>query len=115
MDIAQQLGEADTPHEMFTAFFISSRREIAGAYRSVGDSGSITMQADSIIEQAQYFAAREILLIHTHPSGDPRPSHQDIATTRRLYSCLKPYNIRLYDHIILCSDRYFSFRHNGML
>ncbi len=42
-----------------------------------------------------------MVLAHNHPSGDPSPSSEDIAMTRRLVKAGELMNIAVLDHIIL--------------
>jgi len=95
--------------------FIDSRMEITGTMAIEGDIGSVALPLSRIIDRATAARARQILLVHTHPSGDARPSLQDITVTRRLCAQLRGRNMRLMDHIILTTRRYFSFRMNRML
>jgi len=47
-------------------------------------------------------------LAHNHPSGDPAPSPQDIAFTRRAKEGLKILSIGLYDHIVVTRNNFRS-------
>jgi DNA repair protein RadC len=52
--------------------------------------------------------ATSIILIHCHPSGDPKPSKQDIEITKRLQEVGEIMGIKVMDHVII-GDDYFSF------
>jgi DNA repair protein RadC len=52
--------------------------------------------------------AASIILVHSHPSGDVRPSNQDIEITKRLSEVGKLVGISVLDHVII-GDDYFSF------
>ncbi len=56
-----------------------------------------------------------ILLAHNHPSGDARPSREDIALTRQMSVLCQLAAIRLHDHLILTPDGHFSFRAAGLV
>jgi DNA repair protein RadC len=56
-----------------------------------------------------------MILEHSHPSGDPRPSQTDIVVTRSLCAMLRPLRLRLIDHVIWAGDRHYSFRANGLM
>ena len=45
--------------------------------------------------------AASLVLAHNHPSGDPTPSREDIALTRKLTEGGKLLDINIHDHIIL--------------
>src|SRR5476651_1034216 len=65
--------------------------------------------------------AHAVILVHNHPSGDPRPSPADVAVTRRMKQAGEVLQIDLLDHVILGAPRagveknYFSFKNEGLL
>ncbi len=69
----------------------------------------------SLVHPREVFApavelrAAAVILVHNHPSGDPRPSAQDIEITKRLIEAGKIVGINVLDHIVIGSDKYFSF------
>jgi DNA repair protein RadC len=74
----------------------------------------------SLIHPREIFAppielrAASIILIHSHPSGDVRPSKQDIEITKRLCEVGKLIGISVTDHVII-GDDYFSFTDHEMM
>ena len=57
-----------------------------------------------------------LLLAHNHPSGDPEPSAEDVALTRRLASAGTLLGIEVLDHLVLGeAGRYVSLRERGVL
>lgn len=56
-----------------------------------------------------------IILIHNHPSGDPSPSNEDIAVTKRIKEAGQLIGILLIDHIIIGDNRYVSLKERGIL
>jgi DNA repair protein RadC len=56
-----------------------------------------------------------IILTHNHPSGDPTPSADDMALTRRLVDAGSVMGVEVLDHIIVGDGRHFSFRQGGQL
>lgn len=59
--------------------------------------------------------AAGIIVAHNHPSGDPNPSKQDLATTQQLIAAGQILGVRLYDHVIVAGERHYSFLADGML
>ncbi|MEI6215571.1 MAG: JAB domain-containing protein, partial [Desulfuromonadales bacterium] len=53
--------------------------------------------------------AAAIILVHQHPTGDPAPSSEDIAITRRLKEAGEIMGIKVLDHIIVGDGEYMSF------
>lgn len=54
-----------------------------------------------------------IIVAHNHPSGDPTPSPEDIALTRKLREAGQLLEIDLLDHMIVSRTRHFSIREQG--
>lgn len=60
-------------------------------------------------------AAAALIFVHNHPSGEPQPSEEDVQMTRRLVETGSVVGIRVLDHVIIGSYRYFSFADEGMI
>jgi DNA repair protein RadC len=65
--------------------------------------------------------AHAVILVHNHPSGNPRPSDSDLHVTRRMKEAGALLQIELLDHVILGAPRkgdeksFFSFKNEGLL
>jgi DNA repair protein RadC len=55
------------------------------------------------------------IVVHNHPSGDPRPSLEDIELTRHLSAACELMSIRLLDHVVVSHDNYTSLLDAGLL
>lgn len=60
-------------------------------------------------------SAAAIILVHNHPTGDPAPSSEDIAITRRLREAGDIMGIKVLDHIIIGDGEFVSFVERGLL
>ncbi len=67
------------------------------------------------MEAALYRGAAALVFAHNHPNGDVRPSVQDKVITKALILAAMTLNIEVIDHLIVCSDKVFSFRNEGLL
>lgn len=56
-----------------------------------------------------------LILAHNHPSGQLRPSEEDIRLTRKLADGARLLDIRVQDHVILSRHGYYSFADSGLL
>ena len=54
--------------------------------------------------------AASVIFAHNHPSGDPEPSEDDLAITKRLVETGKILGIEVTDHIIVAKERFYSFK-----
>lgn len=68
-----------------------------------------------ILSVALKSLATGIILIHNHPSGNLKPSSDDIKITKKLKESCKLLDIELLDHLIITKDNYFSFADEGLL
>ena len=59
--------------------------------------------------------AAQIIIAHNHPSNDPKPSKDDLLVTKNLNKAGQLLGIELIDHLIITSDKYFSFKQAGLL
>ena len=54
-----------------------------------------------------------MVLVHNHPSGDPRPSRPDVAITRDLIAAGELLQIAVHDHIVVGHGKYVSMKRDG--
>jgi len=100
-------GEA---RENFFALYLDrARRLIAEERLQVGTVDHVAVYPREILRIALAFSASAIVLVHNHPSGDPKPSAQDIAMTSEIARAASIFGIDILDHIIVGSDGDFSF------
>ena len=79
----------------------------------VGSVNSANVPIRRIVEMALAENATSVILAHNHPSGDARPSTEDISTTRRVAAALSMVDVILADHIIVADDDYVSLTQSG--
>lgn len=102
--------------EKFLTFFLNASNEIVGEeVIAIGTINHATVYPRKIIEEAFKYKALRLILVHNHPGGTLDPSHGDITLTTRLTSMANLFDIEVYDHIIVTSSGYTSFREKGIL
>ena len=80
---------------------------------STGSLDSTVAHPREVFREAIAGRAAAIVLFHNHPSGDPRPSADDLALTARLVGAGQVVGIDVLDHLILADQRYYSFMEAG--
>lgn len=81
-----------------------------------GTVGKCSVDVRPILRGAIECGASTIVLFHTHPSGDPSPSAQDILFTEKLHAATRTLSLVLADHVICGSaDRFTSLHRTGAL
>ena len=73
------------------------------------------MDVRVIMRHAVLNNATQIVLTHNHPSQNPKPSKMDEEITKAIDRAGQVMRIRLADHVIICSEGYWSFRENGKI
>ena len=58
--------------------------------------------------------AAEIVIVHSHPSGDPTPSPKDIMVTELIRKAGDLADIQVLDHIVIGQQRYVSLKKRGL-
>ncbi len=106
----------DVKKEMFHCALLDSKNKILrNEVVSVGTLTSSLVHPRDTFKTAVRESAAAVIFIHNHPSGDTRPSQEDILLTRRLVQAGDLLGIRVLDHIIVGDGDHFSFRDNGLL
>jgi DNA repair protein RadC len=59
--------------------------------------------------------ASALIVAHNHPSGDSKPSREDIEMTRELKAAAKALEVELHDHVVIGHGNHASFRSLGLL
>ncbi len=78
-----------------------------------GSVNSASVDIRRIVETALSLGATNIAIAHNHPSGNPKPSYDDILFTSRLSDACRPLHLNLIEHIIVAKGACFSFRRDG--
>ena len=76
---------------------------------SRGGISSTVVDSKLIVKRALDTHATGVILVHNHPSGNPRPGREDLVQTKDIKKALGTFDISLVDHIIVCDDSLFSF------
>lgn len=100
---------------VFLACLDSKCSLISSTKMSEGSINKSLISPRSIFLESLNHKAVNIILIHNHPSGDPKPSSADIRLTHAVYELGMMLEIMLLDHIIIGDNTYFSFREKDLL
>ncbi|MHB1516260.1 MAG: RadC family protein [Acidiferrobacteraceae bacterium] len=80
-----------------------------------GTLATCSVHPREVVKAAIASQSAAIILVHTHPSGDPTPSEADKALTHRLRDALALIDVRTLDHIVVGGGQAFSFADAGLL
>jgi DNA repair protein RadC len=102
--------------EHLYALILDARNQVR--HRRPVSTGTLTeslVHPREVFREAIRFSAASIVLVHNHPSGDPTPSPEDIATTKRVLEAGKVVGIDLLDHVIIGDGRWSSLKERGVM
>lgn len=80
---------------------------------SIGSVDHTFMAPREILRDAVLANASALVVAHNHPSGDPEPSRDDEAVTRRLASAGELIGVDLLDHLVVGGERWVSLARRG--
>lgn len=90
--------------EVLGALFLDARNHLLGEREIFrGTMSRISVEPREILRECLQRGAASVYLFHTHPSGDPSPSSEDILFTRRMAEAAEIVGLRLADHVVLGS------------
>ena len=101
--------------EIWVAYLDIGNHLITDEIVARGTIGEAKLYPREVLRRALETGATSLILAHNHPGGDPAPSREDIAATRRLCGAATPLDIVVHDHIIVARSGWFSFRAQGLL
>lgn len=102
--------------ESFFALYLNRQNEIiAFQHVSVGGVSGTVVDPKVIFNHAINVLASGIILCHNHPSGNLKPSEQDMIITKQLQDGAKLFDMHIIDHIIITEKSYYSFADEGLL
>ena len=106
-------------HEQKECFYIvllNTKHEIIGDHRiSEGSLNSTIVHPREVFKLAVKKAAYAIIFVHNHPSGNVKPSQEDILMTNRLVEAGKVLGIEALDHLIIGGDEFLSLKREGLM
>ena len=104
------------PVEQFGVVLLDTKhRLLRTTLLSVGTLDASIVHPREVFRAAANAGAAALVLFHNHPSGDPTPSDDDIALTRRLIQAGELMGIAVLDHVIIAENRFFSFKERNLL
>lgn len=102
--------------ENFVALHLDAKnRIICFDTVSIGSLSASIVHPREVYKATLLSSAAAVLFIHNHPSGDTKPSREDIEITKRLKEAGELLGIRVLDHLIVGEAGYYSFANNGLL
>ncbi|MDR6405617.1 MULTISPECIES: RadC family protein [Chryseobacterium] len=107
---------SDLRTEEFWAIFLNqSNKVIHISQLTQGGINQSIVDVRVLFKTALDHFSTAIIIAHNHPSGNLKPSREDIDITQQIKTAGNMLNIQLLDHLIITQDSYFSFADDGLL
>ena len=96
--------------EYFYCLYLDSKKHvISNKLLFMGTLNRSIVHPREVFKEAYLLSASSIICVHNHPSGNVEPSKDDIDITNQLSSIGYIMGIKLVDHLIIGSNKYYSF------
>lgn len=100
---------------LHVVFLDHNRRYLDDSVIVNGSANHLAVRLRELFARALAINASGVLVAHNHPSGNCRPSNNDIKATRRLRDIGEALGIELLDHLIFTRQKAYSMRAGGIL
>lgn len=101
--------------EQLYVLALDTRGRLVGSPVAIeGGVSSVSIRAAEVFREPVVLEATSAILVHNHPSGDPRPSPQDAAVTRDLAAAGEMLGVSLLDHVVIGQGRFVSMKREGL-
>ncbi len=102
--------------EQFRILFLDRKNVlIAEEVQQRGTIDHTPVYPREVIKRALELGAAALILVHNHPSGDPKPSRDDIEMTKEIRKAAEALGIAIHDHLVIGRKGHASFRSLGLL
>jgi DNA repair protein RadC len=114
--ILSRADPLDREREQFWAILLNTRNVVISVEMvAIGTVNACFIHPREVFRRAILNNACAVILGHNHPSGDMKPSEEDMSLTRRVCEAGKVVGIRVLDHVIVSDEGSFSFLDSGMM
>lgn len=111
-----RLAMAHEPREQFRVLFLDAKNQlIADEVMNEGTVDHAPVYPREVARRALEHSAASVILVHNHPSGDPKPSAADIAITREIVAAADAVSVRVHDHLVIGRGGAVSMKSLGLL
>lgn len=102
--------------EEFYILLLNRANKVKAWYRvSEGGVSGTVVDPKMIFSVALKCAACSVIMAHNHPSGNTKPSQQDLDLTKKIVAGGKFLEVSVLDHVIVTPDTFYSFADEGLM
>ncbi|CAJ1313927.1 DNA repair protein RadC [Paenibacillus sp. PK4536] len=102
--------------EHFVCLFLNTKNHIISQETlSMGSLNASIVHPREVFRAAIKCSSASVIFAHNHPSGDPTPSPEDVALTKRLVEAGKIIGIEVLDHLVIGDMKFVSLKEQGLM
>lgn len=114
--VAQLSDMRDLKKEHLMVLYLNAKNQLIHKETiSMGTLNANLVHPREVFEPALKYSAAQIIVAHNHPSGDSKPSEDDLEVTKRLTEAGKMMGIDVMDHVIVSKNNHFSFKEEKLI
>ena len=116
-DVVSELGSTLNglkQEELYVLLLNTKNKVLSKETVYKGSVNSAAVRVAEVLRPAIRENCPSIVMAHNHPSGDPTPSPEDVAVTRRIRTSAEAMDIELLDHVIIGSRGFVSLKERGL-
>ena len=103
-------------NERFYIFCLNAQKKLVKRVSFNADIiSAVSVPLTDFSQKVAFAANRAVIIMHTHPNGNPNPTEADIDSTKRMIKAASAVGVKIDDHIIVTNNEYYSFGDNGIM
>ena len=106
----------DKSREVFLVIYLNGRNQILNMEELFeGTLSTSAVYPREVVKRALVNDAAALVFVHNHPSGNPNPSQDDLAITKKLKEAAQAIDVSVHDHLIIAGNDVYSFADHGLI
>jgi len=106
----------DKNREVFMIIYLNGRNQIINMEEVFeGTLSTSAVYPREVVKRALDNEAAALVFVHNHPSGNPKPSKEDLTITNKLKEAAQSIDVAIHDHLIIAGNEVYSFADHGLI
>ena len=106
----------DKNRELFMVIYLNGRNQIINMEEVFeGTLSTSAVYPREVVKRALDNEAASLVFVHNHPSGNPKPSKEDLTITNKLKEAAQSIDVAIHDHLIIAGNEVYSFADHGLI
>ena len=106
----------DKNREVFMIIYLNGRNQIINMEEVFeGTLSTSAVYPREVVKRALDNEAAALVFVHNHPSGNQKPSKEDLTITNKLKEAAQSIDVAIHDHLIIAGNEVYSFADHGLI